>query len=52
MRATQRALASQQAFWKLLLRHKVHLTSLTAAFRSIKNAQDLATRTYRSVLER
>ncbi|KAG2449445.1 hypothetical protein HYH02_005592 [Chlamydomonas schloesseri] len=52
VRATQRALASQQAFWKLLLRHKVHLTSLTAAFRSIENAQDLAIRTYRSVLER
>ncbi|KXZ46983.1 hypothetical protein GPECTOR_39g477 [Gonium pectorale] len=50
-RATERALTSQQAFWKLLLRSRIHFSQLTTAFNNIKAAQKNATQTYRMVLD-
>ncbi|KAG2449443.1 hypothetical protein HYH02_005590 [Chlamydomonas schloesseri] len=51
-RATQRALTTQQAFWRLLLHSQVHFRHLTRAFNNIEEAQDNATKTYRMVLDR
>ncbi|GFR50724.1 hypothetical protein Agub_g12981 [Astrephomene gubernaculifera] len=51
-RATQRALTTQQAFWRLLLHGQIHFSQLTSAFNNIEAAQKTATQTYRMVLDR
>lgn len=51
-RATERVLTSAKAFWRLLLRDRVHFTELTASFLRIEEAQENAIRTYRMVLDR
>ena len=52
MRAHHRALASSQAFWRLLLHHSVRFHDVHAALMHIRKSHMLAQSTYRVVLER